>query len=131
MSAGQADADTGAAGGQDESKAGDPPTMAEVMAEVRKVVDSALEPFKKLLTGGGGDAKPPADATPGSSPDAAAGGLDKMIETAIGKVLGQKEQDDKAAAHEAEHAKLRDAAAEKPPVARPRRSRWLGKIYDE
>jgi hypothetical protein len=104
----------------------DVPTMADVRQVVDEVVQAALEPFKKLLGGGAPD-KAPADAAP-AGPGA---GLDAMIDAAVTKVLGDKDAKDKGDAHEAEHAKLRAADAERAPVDRPRRSRWLGSIYDK
>jgi hypothetical protein len=120
-------------GGQDQGAEHkhDVPTMDDV----RKVVDDALQPIKDMLSKvtGGGDGKPadakPADAKPGAADPA--GGIDAMIEAAITKVLGDKDKKDKADQHEAEHAKLREAAAERTPVDRPKRARWLGGIYDK
>lgn len=106
----------------------DGPTMGDVRKLVAEEISAALEPIKKLLGGGAdkpGD-KPPADAPAGPGAD-----IDGMINNAIAKVLGDK---DKAAAedeHAKEHARIREAAAERPPLDRKKRSRWLGAIYDE
>jgi hypothetical protein len=122
------------AGSDDEGQApehgdhgGDAPTMADVRKVIGEEISSALEPFKKLLGGGGAAASAPAAATKTGDGGPVAD-LDAMVESAISKVLGDKEAQSKQDEHAKEHERL--AAAEKAPVARPKRSRWLGNIFD-
>lgn len=105
----------------------DGPTMGDVRNLVAEEIGKALEPFKKLLGGGSetaGDKPEPAANNPGA-PD-----LDGMINNAISKVLGDKDKADAEDQHAKEHERIKAATAEKPPLDRPKRARWLGNIYD-
>ena len=115
-------------GGKDDDY-GKPPTMAELRGLVAETVESALKPFMDKL--GGGQA--PAAGKPAAASSSADAGdpsdLAGMVNDAIAKVLGDKDKQAAEDAHRAQHEQLA-AAAERPPVDRPRRSRWLGAIYD-
>lgn len=123
----------GQAAGDGKSGKGDygpAPTMGDLRSMVSEVVEGALKPFMDKL----GSSSSPAVAEPGKS-DAAAGGpaaphdLDKMVNDALAKVLGDRDSKAAEDAHKKQHEQLA-AAAERRPLERPRRSRWLGNIWD-
>lgn len=129
----QADEKTPPEGGQgDKGKSGDdygkPPTMGDLRSMVAETVESALKPFMDKLGGGGQDGK----TEPAKSEPAAGGGpadIAGMVDAALAKVLGDRDQAAKDDAHAKQHEQLA-AAAERKPMERPRRSRWLGNIWD-
>ena len=109
----------------------DGPTMADVRKLVSEEIHAALEPFKSLLGGGGGNSDDKTgDKDKGPADNPAAGDIDSMIDRAITKVLGDKEKAASEDQHAKEHERIKAATAERPPVSRPRRAKWLGNIYD-
>jgi hypothetical protein len=105
------------------------PTMADVRREIREEVDAALKPVKDMIAGlkPGSDPAPKDGDSGGQAP--AGNDLDGMINAALDKVLGARTAKEKEQTNEQRLAKL-EAAAETKPVDRPRRSRWLGDIFD-
>lgn len=124
-------ADKTKSGGDDYGK---PPTMGDLRAMVAETVEGALKPFMDKIGGSNSssDRGTPAGATGGKTADAGDGPPDLagMVNSAIEKVLGDKQKQDDDAAHRKQHEDLA-ARAEHKPVDRPRRSRWLGAIWDE
>jgi hypothetical protein len=112
-----------------DDKAGDyakPPTKNELTSMIGDIIDDKLKPFLEKLSGG--DSKPAAPAS--SANDAGLGSnLDSMIDTAPKRLLGEQQSQQADAEHRKQHEQLA-AAAERPPVERPRRARWLGNIHD-
>ena len=106
------------------------PTMGDLRAMVAETVEGALKPFMDKIGGGGGTA-PAAGDKPAAAPATAAGGPDiaRMVDEALAKVIGDRDKQTADDAHKKQHEQLA-AAAERRPVERPRRSRWLGSIFD-
>jgi hypothetical protein len=116
----------------------DPPEsegQAPTMDDVRDLINDALAPIKEMIAGIGKPAPPPnpdqngGKSGGGGSDAGLADNLTAMVDSAIGKALGKARQDDAEAEHRAHHERL--AAAERQPVDRPRRSKWLGNIFDK
>lgn len=105
------------------------PTMADVRREIREEIEAALAPVKELLTGKTGEGKT-AEGSPASSASPAAPDLGKMVDDALNKVLGDRDRRKADDDHAAEHQRLA-ARAEVQPVDRPKRSKWLGNIWDK
>lgn len=106
------------------------PTMGDVRKVIGEEIQAALAPIKDLLTGKTGDAGNPDPKS--SQPPAGDGApnLGAMVDAALAKAIGERDAKTKDDAHAASHAKL-DAIAETKPMDRPRRSKWLGQIYDD
>lgn len=91
-----------------------------IMGEVRELIGSVKS---------GGSAQQAAQKHEEAHLDRAsntAEGLESMVDAAIGKVLGARDQaaaDDK---HRAQHEALEAAAAERPPVERTKRHKLMG-----
>ena len=96
---------------------------AELRSMVAEMVESALKPFMDRL----GESK---QADPPANNPAAGGDLAKMVDDAITKVLGDRDKQSADDEHRKQHEAIA-AAAEKKPVNRPKRSGWLGNIWDK
>lgn len=105
------------------------PTMADVRREIREEIEAALAPVKDLLTGKSSAGGPDPAAPSGGDPPAGQN-LGAMVDAALAKVLGDRDRKSADDEHKAQHAAIA-AAAEVQPVDRPRRSRWLGNIWDD
>jgi hypothetical protein len=106
------------------------PTMADVRKEIREEIEAALAPVKELLTGKGGSTADNSDPKSGQSGGSGVPDLGAMVDQALAKVLGDRDRQAADQAHAEQHRKIEAAAAESRPVDRPRRSKWLGAIYD-
>ncbi len=127
-----------AGGGQDdkgkgggEGDYGKPPTMGDLRSMVAETVESALKPFMDKLGGGQGGGQPPKDTPKTGTDTGQPADIAGMVDAALAKVLGDRDKKAGDDAHAKQHEDLAAAAAERRPVERPRRSRWLGNIYDK
>jgi hypothetical protein len=118
-------------GGQGDKKDdyGKPPTMGDLRSMVSESVESALKPFMDKLGGQGGGGEPPKDPPKGGDAGQPAD-IAGMVDAALAKVLGERDKKSADDAHAKQHEQLAAAAAERRPVERPRRSKWLGNIWD-
>jgi hypothetical protein len=120
-------------GGQADKKDdyGKPPTMGDLRAMVSETVESALKPFMDKLGGQGGGGEPPKDPPKQGGGDAGQpADIAGMVDAALAKVLGERDKKSAEDAHAKQHEELAAAAAERRPVDRPKRSKWLGAIWD-
>ena len=125
------DADTGPPPGQQSDGDGDTtPTMGDLRKVVAEVVETAIKPIKDMASGGSSASSASSSASPAAAPAGQPGDLRAMVAEAVKTVTGDRDRQAADEAHRKQHAAIA-AAAERPPVERPRRSRWLGNIWDE
>jgi hypothetical protein len=101
-------------------KPGEPPAVSEgekLDAKLAAMEDRIVGKVKDMI-GAGKQGEPAAGA---DQP-----GLGKMIDDAVAKVNADKAAADADAAHRKQHDDLAAAAAEKPPMERTRRHRFMG-----
>jgi hypothetical protein len=107
---------------------GKPPTMGDLRAMVTEIVDKAIAPLRE-----GGSAQQAAgrhEEKHLDRPSNAVVDIDAAVEKALAKATATSAEDKARADHDAEHARLRSATPERRPVDRPKRSRWLGDIWE-
>jgi len=110
-------------GKPDPPKNADKADLDKLRPMVVQIVEDALKPIMDKL----GESRP---AEPKPAGDGQAADLAGMVDAAIAKVLGDRDAKSADDEHRKQH-ELLAAAAERKPVERPKRSKWLGSIWDK
>lgn len=96
--------------------------VASIAEQIAAVKDDIMTEVRELFAGKPADSGQPA----GHGHDNPGDGLESAVNAAVDKVLRGRDQAAAEDAHRAQHAKLEEAAAERPPMERTRRHKFMG-----